>query len=147
MQVEWYELAIAIVGSATFGAVIGKVMDAFLLAKINNAYEKKKWLRQAKLEAFTELSQELLSLGLKSEVFDDEWRFRALTARAMLLIENEKNLIEKIRSFISILTEENRKNRNIGDVAAMAEKGLVLNDLNIRALEIVKSLKDELNKT
>jgi len=145
VHIEWYELIVAIVGSATFGAIIGKAMDAFLLAKINNEYEKRKWLRQAKLEAFTDLSQEILSLGLKNGLYDDEWRFKALAAKTMLLIE-DKSLVEKIDSFINILSEETLKDRDTTDVVSMVERGLVLQGLKSEALSIVESLKTELNK-
>ena len=120
-------------------------MDAFLLARINNEYEKRKWLRQARLEAFTDLSQEILSLGLKNAVYDDEWRFKALAAKAILLIEDE-NLTKDIHSFIDTLSEETRKDRDVSDVNAMIERGLVLQELHSKALSIVKSLNAELNK-
>ncbi|MHB2148092.1 hypothetical protein ACX8XP_03450 [Calditrichota bacterium LG25] len=43
---------LAIIGSAAFGAVVGKFLDAFLLSNITERNEKKRWLRQTKLEAF-----------------------------------------------------------------------------------------------
>lgn len=44
-----------VIGSAAFGAVAGKLLDAFILMRISDKYERKKWLRQTKIEAFTQL--------------------------------------------------------------------------------------------
>ena len=57
--------------------------------------ERRRWLRQSKLEAFSSLSEELLSLGLKEGYFDNPWRFKSLGSKAILLLE-DKNLISEI---------------------------------------------------
>jgi hypothetical protein len=50
-----------VIGSASFGAITGKLIDIFLLSRINEKIEKTKWLRQEKLKVFSELSQEITS--------------------------------------------------------------------------------------
>lgn len=94
-----FALAGMIIGSAAFGAVVGKLLEAYVLAPIINKYEKRKWLRQSKFEAFTKLVEELLSLGLKSKVQDDSWLFMSLATKSILLLEDEE-LINEIHKFI-----------------------------------------------
>ncbi|MBE0433495.1 hypothetical protein IBX73_08525 [candidate division WOR-3 bacterium] len=100
MKVGLYTLILSVVGSAAFGAVVGKIVDAFLLSRVNERFERGKWLRQVKFEAFANLSEEILAWGIKSGVADNPWRFRALGAGAILLIE-DKNLINEINGLIS----------------------------------------------
>ena len=52
---DGWALVGAIVGSAAFGAVAGKLLEAYILTPIVDKYERKKWLRQTKIEAFTNL--------------------------------------------------------------------------------------------
>jgi hypothetical protein len=66
-----YTLILAVIASAAFGAVLGKILDAFLLSRVNERVERKRWLRQGKFESFTNLSEEILALGLKKDIFDD----------------------------------------------------------------------------
>jgi hypothetical protein len=99
-----YTLILAVVSSAAFGAVLGKILDAFLLSHINEKIEKKRWLRETKFESFAKLSEEILALGLKERVFDDPWRFKGLGAKAVLLIEDQ-TLVNEINNFINDLSQ------------------------------------------
>lgn len=91
-----------IIGSASFGAIAGKLIDTYLLSRVNEKIEKTKWLRQEKLEAFSKLSQEITSLGFENHSFADEWKLHSLAARSILLINNKK-LEKRIRYFIKQL--------------------------------------------
>lgn len=90
---------LAIVGSAAFGAIVGKALDAWLLAPINSRQEQKKWLRQNRFESFAHLSEELISLGLNKGLFENPYMFKALAAKTVLLIEDTE-LIEKLNEII-----------------------------------------------
>ena len=151
-----------IIGSAAFGAVVGKFMDAFILSQINDKYARKKWLREIKIEAFTKLTEELLSLGVKGQLHNDPWRFRALAARAILLLDNQI-LIEDIHTFIDELYKINTglsgAVSNPPDDFSMtlpsgamatkkdAEKGFALNELEKQAINIASALGDNLKNT
>lgn len=155
-------LAVTVIGSASFGAVAGKLLDAFVLSNIIDKYEKKKWLRQTKIEAFTKLTEEMLSLGIKGQLFDDPWQFRASAAKAILLLDDPK-LIEDIDVFINELykintglsaTVSNLPNDYSVELPSGAkatkkdfEKGFALKELEKQAMHIAKELGDNLRKT
>jgi len=155
-------IAGTIIGSAAFGAVIGKFLDAFVLSRINDKYERKKWLRQIKIEAFTQLNEELLSLGVKGQLHDDPWRFRALAAKAILLLDDPilikdiYNFIDelyKINSGLSVavsnLPEEFSIELPSGAKATKKdlEGGFALNELEKQAISIANALGGNLRDT
>ncbi len=151
-----------VIGSAAFGAVAGKLLDAFILMRISDKYERKKWLRQTKIEAFTQLTEEMLSLGIKGQVHDDPWRFRALAAKAILLLDDPK-LVEKIQTFIDELYKINTglyaaisnlpENFSVelpsGSKATKKdfEKGFALNEMEKEAIKIADQLAKNLRET
>ncbi len=92
-----------VIGSATFGAIVGKLLDAFLISKINQNIEKSKWLREMKLIEFSKLSQELSSLGFESETMEDEYKFYSVASKSLLLL-NDKTLKKEIQDFIKEFT-------------------------------------------
>ena len=155
-------IAGTIIGSAAFGAVIGKFLDAFVLSRINDKYERKKWLRQIKIEAFTQLTEELLSLGVKGQLHDDPWRFRALAAKAILLLDDPilikdiYNFIDelyKINSGLSVavsnLPEEFSIELPSGAKATKKdlEMGFALNELEKQTISIANALGGNLRDT
>jgi hypothetical protein len=99
MQTNWFVILISVVGSASFGAVVGRMLDAFLLARINARQQRERWLREARFKAFSELAAELNSLGFRSEVADNPWRFMGIAASAELLIPDGE-LVAEIRKFV-----------------------------------------------
>jgi hypothetical protein len=151
-----------VIGSAAFGAVAGKLLDAFVLTRISDKYERKKWLRQTKIEAFTQLTEKMLSLGIKGQVHDDPWRFRALAAKAILLLDDPK-LVEKIQTFIDELYKINTglyaaisnlpENFSVelpsGSKATKKdfEKGFALNEMEKEAIKIADQLAKNLRET
>lgn len=148
------ELIVTIVFSASFGAIAGKLIDAFLLSKINDNIEKKKWLRQVKLEAFTQLSEELLSLGFKSGIPDHKWKLQGLTSKTILLLDN-KDTISKINYFVenlsivssAALTDVIKTEPNtIESFIHFSGVTITLNELETKALEIVELLNKELKQ-
>lgn len=79
----------------------------YLITTLNHDNDKIKWLREAKLKAFSDLSKELLSFGFENETFEDEYKFTAIASSAILLID-DKVLITRIQQFISDLVNFNR---------------------------------------
>jgi len=79
----------------------------YLITTLNHNNDKTKWLREAKLKAFSNLSKELLSFGFESETFEDEYKFTAIASNAILLIEDQE-LITRIQQFIKDLVNFNK---------------------------------------
>jgi len=100
---------LAFAGGAGVGTVVatavGKLLDVWQESR-RARQEHRVWLRGARMEAFGKLSEELLSFGLKSRVFDDIWAFRAVAARAELLID-DADLLGDVRGLISDLYDVN----------------------------------------
>jgi len=96
-MVNWFQL----LGAAGIGAIIIKIIDIVWLQKALEKSEHKKWLRNQKLEVFTELSELLLSIGLskKQNIDNNPFEFYAVASKSLLLIENEE-LQKQINCFI-----------------------------------------------
>jgi hypothetical protein len=103
---NWWGLAAAVLSGTALAAVLGKLLDLWLLEPMRARSEQRRWLRETRLEAFSRLSEEVLSFGLKNATFDDIWKFRTISARAELLVDDAK-LLGDIRGFISDLYEMN----------------------------------------
>ena len=58
---------IQFISAVGIGAVIAKLLDIFLLEKMSRESERVRWIRDHKLDAFSLVSKELLSLGLNQE--------------------------------------------------------------------------------
>ncbi len=99
---NWIEF----IGAIGVGAVITKVLDIFWLQKIMEESEKRKWLRDNQLRAFSELAKEILSLRLSEDDFDfdNPYKFYSIAAEPMLLIEDSE-IKSRINNFIVSLDE------------------------------------------
>ena len=144
-----------IIGSATFGAIVGKLLDAFLISKINQDIEKSKWLREMKLIEFSKLSQELSSLGFENETMKDEFKFYTIASKSLLLLDDE-NLKQEIQKFIkefttfigyeypSIMKHKNKVSNTLGDGTVVGEEeaifGKKLLDYQTKAFVIINKL-------
>ncbi len=97
---------IGFIGAIGVGAVITKVLDIFWLQKIMEESEKRKWLRDNQLRAFSELAKEILSLRLSEDDFDfdNPYKFYSIAAEPMLLIEDSE-IKSRINNFIVNLNE------------------------------------------
>jgi len=131
----------------------------YLITTLNHNNDKVKWLREAKLKAFSDLSTELLSFGFENETFDDEYKFRAIASHAILLLDDKK-LVDKIQNFITDLVHFNRheypkisnqKNETLAKTKDGVEIkqneatiGLLLKNFEKEAYEIVNELNNNL---
>ena len=85
-------------------AISGGVVAGVTIALINAGKEKRQWLRDAKLKAFSGFSKDLISLGnLGKPRGLDIWEFRAISAESLLLLK-DKALIKSIRGFLDDLS-------------------------------------------
>ncbi|PPK62432.1 hypothetical protein [Malaciobacter marinus] len=101
-----FNISLALVGqvarTAAFGAIATKVVDTFILSKVNNKIDQKRWIRQAKLEAFAKLSQEILSIDLKNLKDENIRNIKEYSAKTILLLE-DRILIKRIEDYLNNL--------------------------------------------
>lgn len=93
--------------SAVIGAIITKVIDTFVISKLNNKMETKRWIRTTKLELFSNLSEDLLLLD-NTNIDEKIRNIKHNAAKIVLLIQN-KNLIRKIDEHILSLHKLSNK--------------------------------------
>ncbi|AXH15723.1 hypothetical protein [Malaciobacter mytili] len=106
-----FNISLSLVGqvakTAAFGAIATKVIDTFILSKVNNKIDQKRWLRQSKLEAFTKLSQEILSIDLNNPKEESLRSIKEYSAKTILLLE-DRVLINTIEDYLTYLVNLNK---------------------------------------
>ena len=93
---------IEIITAGTTGAIIVKALDIIWLQKSLRQTEKIKWLREKRLEAYSELSAEILSLGRKLKTREDPFKGYSLAAKSMILTSDEL-LASEIDNFFTMI--------------------------------------------
>jgi hypothetical protein len=96
-EMDW----ITLITGVGVGGIVVKVLDVWWLQKVIETRDTKKWLRDQRLKAFTNLAQAILSFALTEQhrISSNPFEFYALAAEAMLLIDDE-SLINRIDQFI-----------------------------------------------
>jgi hypothetical protein len=82
--VNWIEL----LGAVGLGAILTKVMDAVWLSRVTQRAAKLNWLRDKRLDAYSAVAQDFLSLGLSKDPPSNPFETYGRIARAMLLVED-----------------------------------------------------------
>jgi len=94
-------LVIAILGGGTLGLIITKILDVVWFNKTQHTYEHNKWLKEKRLEVFSELISHLGSLEfLKNDFITYFHKSHSLASKAKLLIDNT-DIIKKIDKLIT----------------------------------------------
>ncbi|EIU1669089.1 hypothetical protein [Pseudomonas aeruginosa] len=89
-----------LLGSGAIGALLTKIVDTLWLQKVLQSAEKRKWLREKRLKAYSDLISELLTLGRKSDLRDDAFRGYAIASEAILLTSDDR-LAAEIEEFFT----------------------------------------------
>lgn len=130
---------ISFLSAAGFGAIIIKLIDILWLQKVVEIAEHKKWLRNQKIKAFSNLSEALLSLGLGEnlKIGNNPYEFYSLASATILLLENDE-LIKRIDQFVidwdKLVNEDIKKEKS----------DLIYNNLLKESKLIVKELRNDL---
>ncbi|MGL0931520.1 hypothetical protein ACSTDZ_21335 [Vibrio vulnificus] len=139
---DWFEL----ISAAGVGAVTIKLLDIVWMQRVIRESEKKKWLREKRLAAYSKLTSEVLSLGREFQTREDVFKGYALAAEAMLLADN-KRLAERIESHFTMISNLYKETtRDSSDPLKKSESELegayllVINDSRSLAEELRKSL-------
>lgn len=91
-MMTWIELLSAI----GIGALLTKILDIVWLQRSLRESEKRKWLRDKRLIAYTAVTKEILSLGKECNTREDLFKGLSLAAQAILLADN-KDLSDEIK--------------------------------------------------
>lgn len=126
------------------GAILIKLLDIVWLQRVVQEHEQRTWLRDKRHEAFSNLSKELISLGLHRKKLSNAFEQFAVATEAMILMEDD-SLIDRIDQFIVKLDKFNR----LVDDKSSENEGkteILYQELTKEARLIVKELRDILVK-
>ncbi|PLY05945.1 MAG: hypothetical protein C0625_11485 [Arcobacter sp.] len=99
-------LSLSLVNSATnilVGSITTKVFDAIVTTKLTQKQEKKKWIRDKKLNLFYQLSENILTINCNN-IFEKQKTIKELSSKIILLTE-DKNLKINLLNYAFILNE------------------------------------------
>ena len=102
-------LLTSVAKSALVGAVATKLVDTFISTKINNKFEQNKWLRNTKLELFSNLIDDMYLLN--QENFDEKIVQIRRNIAKIILVLNDKKLSINLENYLERLNQ--LKSRNI----------------------------------
>lgn len=92
-----------VASNALIGTVTTKLVDSLFVSKFTQKQEKKKWLREKKLNLFSALCDEVLSISC--ETLDTRKKnIKEISSKIILLID-DKNLKTNIENYLFILEE------------------------------------------
>jgi len=93
--------------TAVVSAVSSKVVDTLITSKLNQKSDHNKWLRETKLQLFTQISNEVLTFDIEKSNAQEERKLKELCAKTVMVLD-DKRLIYKIEEFISSLNQTQR---------------------------------------
>jgi len=131
---------ISLIGAAGIGAIIIKILDIVWLQKRLERSENRKWLRDQKLKAYSELSKAVLSIGLGEHIIKNlknPYEFYSISSQAILLLEND-DLVEKINQYV--VNWDKLVNENLSEI----ESNIIYINLVEKSKSIVKELHKDL---
>lgn len=92
-----------VASNALIGTVTTKLVDSLLISKITQKQEKKKWIREKKLNLFSQLSEEVLSINCQN-LETKKVKIKELSSKILLILE-DKTLKTNIKNYQFILDE------------------------------------------
>ncbi len=105
--------------TALFSAVSTKIVDKLVTSRLNKNSDHKKWLRETKLQLFTQISKEILSFEIQKATTEDEKRLKEVCSKTLMVLE-DKRLIYEIEKFLKVLSSTQRaltfENNNIEEI-------------------------------
>lgn len=113
----------SIARSALVGALATKLVDTFISTKINNKVEQSKWLRNTKLELFSKLTEDILSIEYSN--VENQLREIKKTSAKIILLINDKRLTDKIENYITNLNKFNISKRAEHSALTLINKDMI----------------------
>lgn len=139
---------IQILGAVGFGVVVTKILDIVWLQKVVRDSERRKWLREERLKAYSELAEEVLTLGLHNKSYKSAFSGYVIASRSILLTESDELAIQ-IRVFmnkVSKLYAEGTKDDEDPDKLSLEELEQVYKHVMDESKELIVKLRNELVK-
>jgi hypothetical protein len=128
---------ITLISGLGIGALGVKLLDILWFQKLVHRQSHENWLKDHRLEAFSEVIREFISFGLHNRKSQNPFESYASISRALLLIKDDQ-LIERIDQFIM--------NRDRLDSLVNAGKDVeseeLYNELVKESREITKALRN-----
>jgi len=116
--------------SALVGAVASKVVDTLIFTKINNKIEQNRWLRNTKLELFSKLTEDILSL--ESSNIDRQIREINKTSAKIILLVKDKKLTDKLEHYLNSIVKIKTSEKSLQGLAFINKDMIVYLQRNIR---------------
>ncbi|WP_419765835.1 MAG: hypothetical protein ACNI28_04335 [Arcobacter sp.] len=116
--------------SALVGAVASKVVDTLISTKINNKIEQNRWLRNTKLELFSKLTEDILSL--ESSNIDKQIREINKTSAKIILLVKDKKLTDKLEHYLNSIIKIKASEKSLQGLAFINKDMIVYLQRNIR---------------
>ncbi len=98
-------------GSAILGTLATKLFDSIVTSKFIQKSDKKKWLREKKLNLFSQLCEELLNMNCQN-LEQKRKTIKEISLKIILLAE-DKNLKTNLKNYLFILEEYKCYERDI----------------------------------
>lgn len=105
---EWYQF----LGGIGFGVMAAKLLDIFWLQKVLEKRERRQWLRDKKLEAFSLLAKDLLSMGTTREDMSSPFEGYTIAAGTLLILEDQE-IVKGIENFIKSYSDLASKRKEL----------------------------------
>lgn len=93
----------SVAGNAIIGSVATKLFDSLVTSKFSQKNDKKKWIREKKLNLFSNLSEEILTINCDN-LIQKRKIVKEISSKIILLIE-DKSLKENLKNYSFILDE------------------------------------------
>ncbi|PLY08528.1 MAG: hypothetical protein C0626_11750 [Arcobacter sp.] len=116
--------------SALVGAVASKVVDTLISTKINNKMEQNRWIRNTKLELFSKLTEDILSL--ESSNIDKQIREINKTSAKIILLVKDKKLTDKLEHYINSIIKIKASEKSLQGLAFINKDMIIYLQRNIR---------------
>ncbi len=93
----------SVASNAIIGSVAIKLFDSLVSSRFSQKNDKKKWLREKKLNLFSQLSEEVLSINCDN-LNEKRKVIKEISSKIILLIE-DRNLRINLKNYSFILDE------------------------------------------
>ena len=90
---------VTLISGLGIGALGVKLLDILWLQNIIHRQASEKWLKDKRLDAFSEVTKEFISFGLHAKVLRSPFESYAAISRALLLIDDDE-LVSRIDKFV-----------------------------------------------
>lgn len=93
----------SVAGNAIIGSVATKLFDSLVTSKFSQKNDKKKWIREKKLNLFSSLSEEVLTINCDN--LDEKRKTIKEISSKIVLLSEDKKLRENLKNYSFILDE------------------------------------------